>query len=151
MSIHSLRRGVCCGTDKAHCLVKQYRFVAARIQPPEFQGSGRQIVDRKKKPRFPFFAGYRRYVKPRMRPRPGHSAVNYSNPMGIILEILGDPSSSSFIAYGMRQFEFDSLVNQLYMLSQFEEQYLELVCDEFPDVPDVMKPGPRSAQPPQRP
>ena len=29
------------------------------------------FVDRKKKPRFPFFAGYGRYVKPRMRPRPG--------------------------------------------------------------------------------
>jgi hypothetical protein len=37
----------------------------------EFANSRSRVEDRKKKPRFPFFAGYGRYVKPRIGPDPG--------------------------------------------------------------------------------
>ncbi len=46
----------------------------ARIEESAANGEVRLALrpyGRKKKPRFPFFAGYGRYVKPRIRPRPG--------------------------------------------------------------------------------
>jgi len=56
----------------------------------------------------------------------------YADPSGLVFAILAPARDGAYLAYAMWEDEFESLVNQLYLLGRYDPRYLEPVCDEFP-------------------